>query len=230
MPSAAPWRLYSPITCEGCRTLGRQIRGRCRDRLDTRLLVVRDDCHRVARPFLFRRGRLARWRPFSTPRTSANRSSGDPLPISAASTRQHEFDLARSCHCQAMSPQMPTPPIPRVQPRQRADPDAGRFSPPSSPHGVSAPRLRQGGRAWSRRGKTTGAPKAHAATSRDIADDKCRSSGRRPADHQADGITNGHAAEEIAAASETAGRNPSTGAQRSQRAPLRRQPPTRCGT
>ena len=36
---------------------GRQIRGRCRDRLDTRLLVVRDDRHRVARPFLLRRGR-----------------------------------------------------------------------------------------------------------------------------------------------------------------------------
>jgi hypothetical protein len=28
-----------------------------RDRLDTRLLVVRDDRHRVARPFVLRRGR-----------------------------------------------------------------------------------------------------------------------------------------------------------------------------
>jgi hypothetical protein len=34
---------------------GRQIRGRCRDRLDTRLLVVRDDRHRVVRLFLLRR-------------------------------------------------------------------------------------------------------------------------------------------------------------------------------
>ena len=47
------------LTCEGRMgaRFGRQIRGRCRDRLDTRLLVVRDDRHRVARPFLLRRGR-----------------------------------------------------------------------------------------------------------------------------------------------------------------------------
>ena len=50
-----PWR----FTCEGRMgaRFGQQIRGRCRDRLDTRLLVVRDDCYRVARPFLLRRGR-----------------------------------------------------------------------------------------------------------------------------------------------------------------------------
>src|ERR1700759_2193304 len=33
---------------------GRQIRGRCRDRLDARLLVVRDDRHWLARPFPLR--------------------------------------------------------------------------------------------------------------------------------------------------------------------------------
>ena len=42
------------LTCEGCMDarFGRQIQGRCRDRLDTRFLVVRDDRHRVARLFL----------------------------------------------------------------------------------------------------------------------------------------------------------------------------------
>ena len=47
------------LTCEGRMDarFGRQIRGHCRDRLDTRLLVVRDDRHRVAWPFLLRRGR-----------------------------------------------------------------------------------------------------------------------------------------------------------------------------